>query len=99
MAKFIYIEGDSDESEIIGLLTEISDEDLNIITPLLKAILNNKEDNNYDITPWSSLRPRKMYPQFSDEIHLALEAYTPFGEHGIQNITNVIIIDGKEIKF
>ena len=98
MAKFIYIEGDANDGDYIGNFSKISDEHLELITPLLNAI-SCKEGCNYDTTPWRDTSPRIMYPQFSDKVFNTLENYIPYGENGIHSITSITVIEGEEIEF
>lgn len=59
--KYIFIEADVNDGDYISELNQISDKDLEIIKPVIKAIKANKKGHNYDVGGYDDTTPEDKY--------------------------------------
>lgn len=109
MKKFIYIEGDTNDADYISKLSEIDDEDLEIIKPIIEKIKTKSGHN------WANSYAREgdeledLYPEFFienvEEEYFepmksmeTFERYVPRGENGIHTIVTIQLLTVESIE-
>ena len=90
--KYIYIQGDTNDADYVGELSKVTDKQLKLIEPVMKAIGACKKDHNYpkgDMVDDTSAED--MYgdiPGFDEFDNLV-----PYGEHGIHTIERIEVLE------
>ena len=98
----IAITADTNDGDYITEVSEISEEDLDTIKPLIQAIkefkpYKNKYTHHHNY-PWGEYvrddmgekSARELY-KFDEEIFELFEEYIPYGEYGIHTIESITI--------
>ena len=101
MAKYIYIKVDTCDADYQASLNAITDEEIELIAPLIKSIMNTERHNYdtrciYDDDLYEKLQ--KEY-QFSQEVHETFIDLCPSVEEGFHTVAEVKIIEGNLIDF
>lgn len=92
--KMIIIKGDANDADYIEKITEITQNELDIIFPLFEEIRkNNGRWETYD----GGKSPYRMY-NLTDEQRDIFCGLVPHGEHGIHNIVHIKIIEVTSIE-
>ena len=106
MQKFkIAVTADERDADYTAMVSEISEEDLNEIKPLIEAIKNFKQYKAQGYTfpsnyPRSEYRPdtrlgektiQEIYPDIDEDAFETFFEYCPCGMHGIRHINSVEI--------
>ena len=107
----IIITVDENDADYHTLNSKISEEDLNIIKPLIEAIKNFKpykykldrlmtSSHNYP-QEWrddlGELSPYQLYPQFSKDVFDLFEKLCPYCEYGFHTIISIEIAPTREV--
>jgi len=90
MIKYIIIEVDTNDGDYITSKNEITDEDIELLKPILEII--KSKDGVYRTGEMGS--PRNTYSkiELSNKQIKLLGDYIPYGEHGFHTITRVYVI-------
>lgn len=95
MKKYIEIVADTNDADYISSRTLVTDEEIEKIMPVIKAIKNFKPENKYD---------RHNYPDSKycddnvEEIYGDIDGFdefqemVPYSEHGIHTITSIKLL-------
>ena len=92
MEKYIYIEGDANDGNYIGRLSQISDEELKLITPVIKAVGDNKEHYNFPTYDGANEDIYSMYSNLDENSIEEFSCFVPHGEHGISTIIDIKLL-------
>ena len=94
----IVVIGDTNDADYVTAINTITEEDLELLKPLIAAIQAKTTANrrrpdsrhNWDVTDCADedQTPTKLYPQFADVIEL-MNAYVPCSETGIHSLTSI----------
>lgn len=91
MKKYIYVEADYNDGDYTSRMSEITDEEIELIRPVVKAISSNK--GSYltgDCLEDRATSPEELYGHL--EGFDLFEDVIPSAEYGIHTITEVKII-------
>lgn len=86
--KKIYVNVDTNDGDYVGKISDISDEEIQEILPLVEAIKNQKSgDGNFPYGEVFGWKASKIYSNFSGfDIFLDFIPYTEYGFHDIDQI-------------
>jgi hypothetical protein len=94
----ITIIADTNDGDYITAITEISDEDLEKIKPLIAAIKKKTEElrgtynsHNYDTSEYGDCDYAEKYPNFTPNDHTFFQEYCPRGEYGFHTLDSIEI--------
>ena len=95
--KYILIEADTNDADYISNVNPISDEDIEILRPIIEVIKNCKQRHNWTTSECNNDSPNKLYKDLLtvDQIDIFSE-YAPYGEYGIHTIESIEIIQKLE---
>jgi hypothetical protein len=102
MTKYIYIKADTNDADYISEMKQITDEELEIIKPVIQAIKEYDKDksikkqkyNWWDIESSRHPAPEKLYIESGKVTQEQLDAfreYIPYGEHGVHTIEEITL--------
>ena len=112
MKKYIYVTADTNDADYISEKNEITDEEIELIKPVIKAIKDYTEDSSIKHQIWNwwviygsrkeNPTPQQLYVdtgKCSQEAFDKFRELVPYNEHGVHTIESVeIIIVQEEIK-
>ena len=87
----IVIIGDTNDADYVTTIATITEETLEKIKPLIKAIKESNCDYNWDASEYAENDCREVYAEFGEEVLDLFEDLVPTGEqcigvHGIDRI-------------
>ena len=92
MKKYIIIKADTNDADYVINKKEITDEQIELIKPMIEAIKNCKENYNYETGEMiddteGAEEIYKDVPEFD-----LFDIFVPHGEHGIHTIESIEIV-------
>lgn len=95
MMKYIVIEADTNDADYIEKSDFITDQDLNLIRPLLDALKKRESKRHNWVTSeyCDDQNPYEMYHKFTEKQIDMMNQYVPYGEYGIHTITSIKIYE------
>ena len=91
MKKYIYVEADYNDGDYTSRLSEITDEEIELIRPVIKAIGNNGGDyRTQDCVYEGAKSSEELYGDLKN--FDLFDEYTPSSEYGIHTITEIKIV-------
>ena len=95
MTKYIYITADTNDGDYVSDMTIITDEELEIIKPVIEAIKNCKTSHNWETGEMAgNCRPKDLYVKtgiLTQEQVDDFSEYCPHGEYGIHTIEEITL--------
>lgn len=97
MKKYIVIEADINDADYITEFSVITDEDLNLLRPVIEVIKNCKQRPNWPDSDYSNESPYELYEDVltKEQIDL-MRDYIPHGENGIHTIESIKVLTVSE---
>lgn len=93
MKKYIEIKGDCNDGDLISERSEITDEQIEYILPVIEAIKNCQEDHNWPTLEWGDDSPLSLYEDILTEEQIDVFGdFVPYGETGIHTIHSITIL-------
>ncbi len=103
MKKYIIITADTNDADYITSKNVITDEELQLITPVIQAIKyyteskSTKQKWNWDTHGYNDLTPESRYLEseiVSEEAFYTFEEFCPTGgEHGFHSIVHIEVLE------
>lgn len=95
--KKIWIQGDTNDADYVSEMTDITEEELESIIPIIEAIKDCKEFHNWQ-NEYDDITIEELYPQFfknGEELPEMEYFYEllPCGEYGIHSITEIKVFE------
>ncbi len=100
MKKYeICIKVDTNDADYNIAITKITQEVLDKIKPLVKAIKKKTEEHskelghfcNYPFGEYADDDPQRMYPDIDEEVFELFQDHCPYSEHGFHTIKMVVV--------
>lgn len=87
----IHVKVDTNDADYITEISDITEQELELIRPLIVAIKNCKEYHNYPKGEYVGKRPQDVYSEydFSEEVFEAFEELCPYNEYGFHTVESV----------
>ncbi len=100
MKLYLEVVGDTNDADYISERTEITEDQLELIKPVIKAIKNSKIRHNWATSEYArEPHPSEMYKDVVTEDQIEeFEQYVPHGEHGIHTIKSITLLQAEETK-
>ena len=87
------IEVDENDGDYLTEVTEITETQLGLIMPLIKALKGAPGIcHQYEVGEQASIEPEDVYPQFNVDVHEEFQDHCPNPEYGFHTIVSITII-------
>lgn len=100
MKKYIFIKADTNDADYVYRKTEVTDQQIEFVIPLINAIKNNKGSYNFlhgEFVREDEKEVEEMYVASGlcsqEVLDFFLDNFCPYGEHGIHTIESIEILN------
>lgn len=94
--KYILVSADTNDADYVHLFQPITDEDIEALRPMMKAL----EENNGDFRTTEFRRSKELSPEERyrnvEGFELFRDEFVPYGEYGVHTIDFVKIVNVEE---
>lgn len=94
---YICVTADGNDADYVTKVSEITEDQLANIMPIINKINNYKGNYNWPDNGYRGINPMKLYNLTSEEYD-NFSGYIPYWEEGVHTITDIDIIIGEKTK-